>query len=72
MKRRQQHAHCMCDHTAARGTGDRPGAQWVAGTAAALVIWKLHHFGMPALAGAAGAYLLTLILIHLAVGGARR
>jgi hypothetical protein len=71
MRRRQQHTHCTCDH-AARTPGDRPVAKWAAGIAAALVVWQFHHFGMPALAGAAGAYLLTLILVHLAIGGPRR
>ncbi|MEY9876021.1 hypothetical protein ABH931_005528 [Streptacidiphilus sp. MAP12-33] len=51
--------------------GDRPVAQLAAWGAAAGMVWEFHHYGIPALAGAAGAYLVVLIVLKAWLGGAR-
>ncbi|MEY9940724.1 hypothetical protein [Streptacidiphilus sp. MAP5-3] len=53
------------------GAGDRPFAKLVAWTAAGAVLWEFHRCGLPALAGAAGAYLLVLVVLHALIGGPR-
>ncbi|MEY9845768.1 hypothetical protein ABH940_002846 [Streptacidiphilus sp. BW17] len=52
-------------------TGDRPVAKLAAWSAAVAVVWAFHHQGIAALAGAAGAYLLVLIVLKAWLGGAR-
>ncbi|MEY9938150.1 hypothetical protein [Streptacidiphilus sp. MAP5-3] len=52
-------------------TGDRPVAKVAAWCAAIAVVWAFHRYGIPALAGAAGAYLLVLIVLKAWLGGAR-
>jgi hypothetical protein len=52
-------------------TGDRPVAKVAAWSAGIGVVWAFHHFGIWALAGAAGAYLLVLVVLKALLGGAR-
>ncbi|MBF9068183.1 hypothetical protein [Streptacidiphilus fuscans] len=68
MKRRQQ---IYVIPQRGRTPGDRPFAKLAAWTAAGAVLWEFHRFGIPALAGAAGAYLLVLVVLHALIGGPR-